>query len=77
MIFDGEAAFDTIRHLIYEPKETWTPRVHKDLRYLSIFFSVGLENYALIIGFENCGFLGLENYGLEVTSKKRNLRSNQ
>lgn len=76
MIFDGEAAFDTIRHLIYEPKETWTPRVHKDLRYLSIFFSVGLENYALIIGLENYGFLSLENYGLEVTSK-RNLRSNQ
>lgn len=76
MLFDGEAAFDTIRHLIYEPKETWTPRVHKNLRYLSIFFSVGLENYALIIGLENYGFLGLENYGLEVTSK-RNLRRNQ
>ena len=47
MLFDGEAAFDTIRHLIYKAKETWTPRVHKDLKYLSFFFffSVGLENY--------------------------------
>ena len=70
MLFGWEAAFDSIRHLIYEPKETWTPRVHKDLKYLSIFFfSVGLGNYALK--------LLDKGETLEVTSKTQTSRITQ
>ena len=70
MLFDREAAFDSVRHLIYEPKETWTPRAHKDLKYLSIFFfPVCLGNYAF-------KFLD-KGETLEVTSKTQTSRITQ
>lgn len=34
MLFDREASFDIIRHLIQKPKE---PRVQKDIKHLAFF----------------------------------------